>query len=125
MRAIFSLLLAGIGIAITSPAIGKEPSADETEKIAEEAYVFAYPMLYNYQTLYTQTQDTTFLGYIGASTSIATTLARAHPTSTPHPAHVFPVHYYPADDSNQRLAGPKGRRAAVKWVVWLGFDLGA
>src|SRR5262245_43269914 len=40
-------------------------SADEIKAIAEEAYIFAYPMLYNYQTLYTQTQDSTFPGYIG------------------------------------------------------------
>ena len=40
-------------------------SAEEITTIAEEAYIFVYPMLYNYQTLYTQTQDMTFLGYIG------------------------------------------------------------
>ncbi len=34
-------------------------------KTAGDAYIFAYPMLYNYQTLYTQTQDSTFSGYIG------------------------------------------------------------
>ncbi|KJY83990.1 hypothetical protein TW81_06610 [Vibrio galatheae] len=40
-------------------------SADDLSKVAEEAYIFAYPMLYNYQTLYTQTQDSTFPGFIG------------------------------------------------------------
>ena len=39
--------------------------ATDIQQLAEEAYVFAYPLLYNYQTLYTQTQDATFGGYIG------------------------------------------------------------
>ena len=41
------------------------PAPAEVKSIAEDAYIFAYPMLYGYQTLYTQTQDTTFPGYIG------------------------------------------------------------
>lgn len=41
------------------------PAPEKVQSIAEDAYVFAYPMLYNYQTLWTQTQDTTFPDYIG------------------------------------------------------------
>ena len=53
-------------VALALPAIqASAHSNDETKKIAEDAYVFAYPMLYNYQTLYTQTQDSTFPGYVG------------------------------------------------------------
>ncbi|QDT73545.1 DUF1254 domain-containing protein [Lacipirellula limnantheis] len=40
-------------------------TTNDLRSVAEEAYIFAYPMLYNYQTLYTQTQDSTFPGYIG------------------------------------------------------------
>lgn len=40
-------------------------STEDVQAIAKDAYIFAYPMLYNYQTLYTQTQDMTFPGYIG------------------------------------------------------------
>jgi len=37
----------------------------ETKDIAREAFIYAYPMLYNYKTLYDQTQDQLFPGYIG------------------------------------------------------------
>ena len=47
----------------TFPAAAQD--AGEISKIAEEAYIFAYPLLYNYKTLYTQTQEAEFPGYIG------------------------------------------------------------
>ncbi len=37
----------------------------QTSKICEDAYVFAYPMLENYRTLFTQACDPKFGGYIG------------------------------------------------------------
>ncbi len=46
-----------------SRTVGAEPS--DVTAIAEDAYIFAYPMLYGYQTLYNQTQDATFPGYVG------------------------------------------------------------
>ena len=60
------------------------PAPAEVKSIAEEAYVFAYPMLYGYQTLYTQTQDTTFPGYIGGFGQYRH-YARAAPTTTRTP----------------------------------------
>lgn len=39
--------------------------SSQIAKIAEEAYVYAYALLYNYQTFYTQTQDSSFGGYVG------------------------------------------------------------
>ena len=47
----------------TFPAAAQD--AGEITNIAEEAYIFAYPLLYNYKTLYTQTQEAEFPGYIG------------------------------------------------------------
>ena len=40
-------------------------SPDEAEAIAREAMVFAYPMLFNYKTIWEQTQDPMSGGYIG------------------------------------------------------------
>ncbi|MEM7435174.1 MAG: DUF1254 domain-containing protein [Myxococcota bacterium] len=40
-------------------------SPEEAERIAQEAYVYAYPMLENYRTLYVQAVDRTGPGYMG------------------------------------------------------------
>ena len=40
-------------------------SPDEARTIAAEAYVYAYAPLFNYKTLFQQTQDSSFPGYIG------------------------------------------------------------
>jgi hypothetical protein len=40
-------------------------SPAETKAIAADAYLYAYPMLYNYKTLFQQTRDPSFPGYIG------------------------------------------------------------
>src|SRR4051812_29153803 len=40
-------------------------SPQEAQAIAREAIVFAYPMLFNYKTLWEQTQDQLFSGYTG------------------------------------------------------------
>jgi hypothetical protein len=40
-------------------------SMEETSKIASEAYLYAYPMLYNYKTLFQQAVDPSFPGYVG------------------------------------------------------------
>jgi hypothetical protein len=59
--------LSSIALAVTLAFFGqitpsKAQNPSEISKIAEDAYVFAYPMLFGYQTLYTQTQDATFSG---------------------------------------------------------------
>jgi hypothetical protein len=40
-------------------------SPSEAQKIASEAYLYAYPMLYNYKTLFRQVMDPSFPGYVG------------------------------------------------------------
>jgi hypothetical protein len=48
----------------TSPKADNR-STREAEKIASEVYLYAYPMLYNYKTLFQQVMDPSFPGYIG------------------------------------------------------------
>ena len=64
-----SAIIAVAAIVYLIPAFASaqnvSPAPAEVKSIAEDAYIFAYPMLYGYQTLYTQTQDSTFPGYIG------------------------------------------------------------
>src|SRR3954469_2988696 len=57
---------------MTRPLIGSRPvprgsevSAGEAETIAREAMVFAYPMLFNYKTLWEQTQDHLGASFVG------------------------------------------------------------
>jgi len=40
-------------------------SADEARAIAREAWIYAYAPLQNYQTMYDQTQNEAFGGYLG------------------------------------------------------------
>jgi hypothetical protein len=42
-----------------------QPSPKEAQAIAQEAFIYAYPMLYNYKTLYQYTQDYQQTGYAG------------------------------------------------------------
>lgn len=42
------------------------PSPEEAQAIAKEAYIYAYPMLENYRTMYVQAIDKTAPGYTGA-----------------------------------------------------------
>lgn len=48
-----------------SPAQAQDLPPPEARKIASEAYLYAYPMLYNYKTLFQQVMDPSFPGYIG------------------------------------------------------------
>ena len=48
----------------TSPKAHSLPTS-EAEEIASEAYLYAYPMLYNCKTLFQQVMDPSFPGYIG------------------------------------------------------------
>ena len=69
MRKNTATVLAVAAFAYFMPAFASAenttPAPAEVKSIAEDAYIFAYPMLYGYQTLYNQTQDATFPGYIG------------------------------------------------------------
>ena len=62
MRKNTAAILAVAAFAYFMPAFASAqntpPAPAEVKSIAEDAYIFAYPMLYGYQTLYTQTQDT-------------------------------------------------------------------
>jgi hypothetical protein len=66
----------GIGILMTVLGLGAascanaqqqsgNASPDETEAIAKDAFIYAYPMLFNYKTLYSQTQDRNSKAYVG------------------------------------------------------------
>ena len=56
--AIACLCVVGRGMAAPS-------SDDEVKTIARDAFIYAYPMLYNYKTLFEQTQDQFSQAYIG------------------------------------------------------------
>jgi len=49
----------------TGAAAADEVSPDEASAIAEEAYIYAFPMMENYRTMYVQTIDRTAPGYTG------------------------------------------------------------
>jgi hypothetical protein len=50
------------GLALSPP---ETVSATEAKAIAADAYLYAYPMLYNYKTLFQQVIDPSFPGYVG------------------------------------------------------------
>ena len=49
----------------SAPSRAAQASAADTRAIATDAYVYAYAMLYNYKTMFQQTVDSSFPGYIG------------------------------------------------------------
>lgn len=53
-----------IGLCIVNVAMAA-PKSFEVRALAKEAFIYAYPMLYNYKTLQEQTQDQFFSAYIG------------------------------------------------------------
>jgi hypothetical protein len=66
MTLVFVLLGAmGIGALSAPSAKAQDLSSAEAEKIASDAYLYAYAMLYNYKTLFQQVMDPSFAGYIG------------------------------------------------------------
>ena len=52
-----------LAVSVARPVQAQTVSADEAKKIATEAYLYAYPMLYNYKTLFQQAADPSFPGY--------------------------------------------------------------
>ena len=60
---IFASLI--FGIIFNHPACARPVPPSEAKKIAAEAYLYAYAILYNYKTLFQQAFDPSFPGYIG------------------------------------------------------------
>jgi hypothetical protein len=58
------LLLTGVSSANAQQESGSA-TPEEAQAIAKEAFIYAYPMLFNYKTLYQQTQDRSSKAYIG------------------------------------------------------------
>jgi hypothetical protein len=54
-----------LAVSVATPLQAQTVPADEAQKIATEAYLYAYPMLYNYKTLFQQAADPSFPGYVG------------------------------------------------------------
>jgi hypothetical protein len=54
-----------LAICFVSTNVMAKTSPKETQAIAQEAFVYAYPMLFNYKTLYQYTQDYQTAGYAG------------------------------------------------------------
>jgi hypothetical protein len=52
-------------ILVAGCASSTSREADQTRTIAKEAYIYAYPMLYNYKTMYGQAIDPTSPAYVG------------------------------------------------------------
>lgn len=57
----FAMLL----LSIATPLRAETVSVEDAKKIASDAYLYAYPMLYNYKTLFQQAADPSFPGYVG------------------------------------------------------------
>jgi hypothetical protein len=63
---LFSMIAALVSSApFFVPANAETTSPSEAKEIASEAYLYAYPMLYNYKTLFQQAIDPSFPGFIG------------------------------------------------------------
>ena len=54
-----------LALSIAIPLQAESVSKDEAKEIATDAYLYAYPMLYNYKTLFQQAVDPSFPGYVG------------------------------------------------------------
>ncbi|MDQ1241633.1 MAG: hypothetical protein QG550_884, partial [Pseudomonadota bacterium] len=54
-----------LAVSISAPLRAETVSTDEARRIAADAYLYAYPMLYNYKTLFQQAVDPSFPGYVG------------------------------------------------------------
>jgi hypothetical protein len=59
-----SVFMAGISSA-NAQQDTNTASPEEAQAIAKDAFIYAYPMLFNYKTLYQQTQDKTSKAYAG------------------------------------------------------------
>ena len=61
---LIGFVLAGAASTAT-PVQSQQPSPAEAKAIASDAYLYAYPLLYNYKTLFQQMIDPSFPGYVG------------------------------------------------------------
>ena len=64
MRTLTMIVVLTISVCVVSVPSNAQ-SNHEVREIAKEAYIFAYPMLDNYKTLYQQTQDPGYSGFVG------------------------------------------------------------
>jgi hypothetical protein len=61
-----SLFLVALGLSAVPATVFAKPVSDkEAEAIAKEAYIYAYPMMENYQTWRSQAVDKSYPGYVG------------------------------------------------------------
>ena len=54
-----------LALSFATPLRAETVSSEEAKNIASDAYLYAYPMLYNYKTLFQQAADPSFPGYVG------------------------------------------------------------
>lgn len=61
------MLIIGLamGAVLPAPATAQPASPSEAKEIAADAYLYAYPMLYNYKTMFQQAVDPSFPGFVG------------------------------------------------------------
>jgi hypothetical protein len=76
------LLLAGAGLFAIQAHAAMDVTPEEAEAIAEEAYIYAYPMLENYKTMYRQTVDPSSADFRAPFNHFASTSRPAGPEST-------------------------------------------
>ena len=67
LLALLALLASCAKNATTTPSEGQEPvtSPEEMRAIAKEAYIYAFPMMESYRTMYVQAVDRYARGYKG------------------------------------------------------------
>lgn len=58
-------LSTGLLLGASFSARAQDVTSAEAQAIAADAYLYAYPMLYNYKTLFQQVKDPSFPGYVG------------------------------------------------------------
>ena len=58
-------MLSVAAVFVATPTHSQPLMPSEAKAIAADAYLYAYPMLYNYKTLFQQTADPSFPGYVG------------------------------------------------------------
>lgn len=100
-------------------------SADAARQIAAEAYIYAYAMLFNYKTLYTQTQDPSFPGYIGGFNRYRhySTVARPENTDIVSPNNDTPYSWAWLDLRTEPIVLSLPDVPADRYYVTQWFDL--
>ena len=83
-----------LAVSIVTPLRAEAVSKDEAKEIAADAYLYAYPMLYNYKTLFQQAVDPSFPGYVGGFNRFRHYSRGFTPADkeSSHPATICPTH---------------------------------